>query len=173
MRTQRILSAMTIAFGLMTATQADAQTPCHFGIDCDCEVISVGPLTGGWRGECRSCEQRLIDACLETYGTEPLRYSVAAGGYCETACSIYGPNAYPPAPPASPPPHDWGVPRPIEMELYCPANAAWSVEELEGVFWQGCRRNDGSAIGIWVATDAEGQVIEEVVLNDGLPVLPD
>lgn len=150
----------------LAVSAAGAQTPCHTAISCDCEAIEAGLLSGPWRQDCRSCQEALIDACLEAYQSQPIHIAATAGGYCENRCSVTGPNPYPAAPPSSPPaPEAGSVPRPATLTLACALNASWVVEEKDGLFWQGCRREDGAAMGIWVATDADGNVVGEIVFD--------
>lgn len=141
--------------------------PCDGVINCDCESIDAGLLNIGWIPDCQNCQKGLIEACMEAYVGQPLNRAVVAGGYCDTSCSVTGPNPTPVAPePVSAP--DTGTPEPAAMTLRCDFDGEYTVlDDAGGITAAGCVDANGRRDGLWVVQDGEGRVIAEVYYEAG------
>lgn len=156
---------LAVPFLIVAASPAGGDITCAGFIDCDCGNIEAGLLTGPWRDDCNACQQRLVEQCEEIYSPSVSIWEAATvGGYCENACSVTGPNPYPPAPEEGDA-RAYSPPSVGEITLMCPIGAVPDVNEGDGITRHGCRDAEGRPVGLWIAVDAEGNVISEALFG--------
>ncbi len=166
-RTGLALGVLLISLVLLHAfprfSLAD-EHPCAI-VTCDCESIEAGLLNSGWKPDCRSCQAGLIKRCEEAY--PPLSSAMSAGGYCERACSVTGPNPYPrPAPEAG----DGDEPAIIKvgtMRLQCPFTMTVATATIDGKPAKGCVDEHGKRQGLWFVIDESAGTVTEILYREG------
>lgn len=145
-----------------------ASHPCKRVVNCDCESIDAGLLTGGWKTDCRACQKGIHQKCMEAYANGvPLYRAMVAGGYCENACSVTGDNPKPRAPETG----GGSAPaevshRPAKMKLRCGLDEEWTVEEEDKTVTSGCTRN-GKRDGLWLIENTGTGEITEILYENG------
>ena len=175
--TSRLLSlilALLAALALASPAMSQQSTPCTAAINCDCDNIEAGLLTGGWKADCKACQAQMIVKCEAAY--PPLGTAIAAAGYCDVSCSVYGPNPTPLEPAAAAAAAGETDPDPATsvrvygegaMLLACPLNSKVSTTTYEGMTMRGCQNEAGQKHGLFVFLDtATTEIVEILFEND-------
>lgn len=166
-----VLAACALLFGSPAIAQDEeknASSPCRQAISCDCDNIEAGLLTRPWQDDCRACEAGIIERCEAAY--PPLSAGLAAGGFCENACSVTGPNPTPKAPPpmseGEVPPE--GVYGDGTVYLSCPFERTRRTVTYDGMEGQGCVDDTGLKQGLFFFVDEAANEIVEIMFNNDI-----
>lgn len=176
-RPASLLVTILVALSTLIAAEASAFEPvskkeaehaCNFFIDCDCNGIRVGVLTGEWRKSCRSCQAQKRARCVERFMATQGRLGAGLkeAGYCN-ACTTYGPNAKPLKPPRTPA-AEKSDKTPKAAHLFaCPKGHVRYVKRNGGRLVTGCRDKTGRADGLWRVVNDAGETIIEILYANG------